>query len=195
MRQARSVSALLRPLLLSCLWLLACAAVGADQFSACKPAETAVFSNRIHVRCETPVDGHFPFFAVSTADPHQSNRLLSLMLGAELSDKYLDIQFDPADTSGSVFGCATANCRSIKALIVMERVPDRCELDNTQRRCPGFCASVGNNDPDCPGFCAAHDDMRCTGNCQRHPTNPDCGIDPADLCSKPDSSHLPQCAH
>lgn len=165
-------------------------ALAADQLSACKPAETAVFANRIHVRCETPVDGRFPFFAVSTADPRQANRWMALIMGAELGDKYLDVTFDPTDTSGAAFGCAVEDCRNIKALLMMERVPDRCEMDNTQRGCSGFCAANGNNDPGCPGFCTSHDDMRCPGNCDRHPANPSCVADP---CDGPNSSHLPQC--
>ena len=160
----------------------------ADQLSACKPAETAVFSNRIHVRCETPVDGRFSYFAIATAEPHEANRLLALMVGAELGDKYLLVSFDPADTSGAAFGCAVETCRNIKALLIMERVPNACELNNTQRGCSGFCAANNNNDPICPGFCSSHDDMRCAGNCQRHPDNPAC-----DRCSGPNRSHFPEC--
>ena len=174
-----------------------------DKFAACKPIETAAFGNRVHVMCETPVDGRFPYFAVSTADPRNASRMLALIAGAQLGDKFLSVLFDPSDTSATTFGCNANNCRNIKALIVLERVPGRCEFDGTQRGCAGFCAAIGNRDRACPGYCAAvgnntdpicpafcpsHDDFRCPGNCVRHPDNPAC-----DICNGPQASHNPQC--
>lgn len=165
----------------------------ADQSSACKPIESAALVERIHVRCETAVDGKFAYFAASYADARQANRLLALIVGAELGDKYLSIVFDPLDTSGQTFGCLASDCRTIKGLVIIERVPNRCEIDNTQRGCPAFCAAVGNNDPICPGYCNSHDDMRCAGNCNRHPENPACTPDPPDPCSEPNAPHRPNC--
>lgn len=172
--------------------LLSASSFAADQLSACKPTETAVFANRIHVRCETPVNGRFAYFAISTAEPRHTNRMLALMLGAELGDKYLSVLFDPLDTSGADFGCLVNDCRNIKALVLMEHVPNRCELDNTQAGCAGFCAANGNNDPICPGFCSARDDMRCVDNCQRHPSNPLCEpVEPVVQCIP--GSRNPKC--
>jgi len=187
------LSAVLRVTLAVSMLLLQMPVPAAEQFSGCKPTESAVFADRIHVRCETAVDGRFQFFASPTSDPRQANRFLALMVGAELGDKYLNVLFDPTDAGGATFGCLANNCRRIVALAIMERVPGRCEIDNTQRKCPGFCDAVGGNDPDCPGYCSSHDDMRCAGNCQRHPTNPECIPEPPDPCSGPQAPHLPQC--
>ena len=156
----------------------------ADQFSVCKPVETMVWTNRIHVRCEAPVDGKFPFFAVSTVDAKLANRMMVLMQAAQLSDRYLQIVFDAADTSGAAFGCNANDCRRIKALASIDRNPGRCEIDSTSRGCPGFCAAISNNDIDCPGFCASHDDRRCPNFCTRHPTDPKCAPpEPVDPCT------------
>ena len=156
----------------------------ADQFSVCKPVETMVWSNRIHVLCEAPVDGKFPFFAVSTSDARVANRMLALMQAAQLSDRHLRILFDPADTSGTAFGCNANDCRRIKALASIDRIPDRCEIDATARGCPGFCAAIANNDITCPAFCSTHDDSRCPQFCTRHPTDAECTAppEPPDPC-------------
>ena len=176
-------------------WMLSlwpASAPAADQFSACKPVESAVLPTHIHVLCQTPVDGRFPFFAITNVEPRQANRMLALMVGAELGDKFLRILFDPADTSGASFGCRVEDCRIIKALILIERTPAACEFDNTQLGCAGFCAAHANDDPSCPGYCASHDDERCAGNCTRHPANAACTHDP-DPCTGPNAGHNPAC--
>jgi hypothetical protein len=158
-----------------------------------------VWKDHIHVVCEAPVDGKFPFFAVSTLDAKVANRMMALMQAAQLSDRYLRILFDAADTSGTAFGCNANNCRAIKALASIDRTPDRCEINATSRgcagfcaaianndiTCPGFCAAISNNDITCPGFCSSHDDRRCPQFCTRHPTDPKCTApaDPVDPCT------------
>ena len=148
-----------------------------NKFAACKPTETAVFPERIHVRCDMPVDGRFWYFAVPTTDSRNANRMLSLMIGAQLGDKFLSVLFDPADLSGGSFGCNVNDCRNIRALLMTERVPGKCEINSTQRGCPGFCAAVGNNDPDCPGYCERQADPRCQNFCQKAPPHPDCVVE------------------
>jgi len=175
-----------------------------DKFSPCKPVEAATFANRVHVRCESPVDGKFSFFAVSTNDPKLAARTLSVIEAGQLGDKFIFVLFDPNDTSGPGFGCLLADCRPIKAAILTEERPGKCSIDNTQKSCPGFCAAGTNNSSDrsCPGFCAAHpndrqcpafcsthDDMSCPGNCARHPDDVRCGAT-SDECA---NRHLPGC--
>lgn len=166
------------------------AAFAAAQWSGCKPVETAVFPNRVHVKCETPVDRRFTFFAVPTTEPRFANRTLAILEGAELGDKYVFVRFDPDDLSGAQFGCETDNCRNLLGVALAERDPGRCEIDSTQSGCPAFCSVVANQDPSCPGYCESHDDMNCPGNCGRHPDNPECVPD-SDPCQR--NPHLPQC--
>ena len=107
----------------SLLWLTG--AVRAQQKSAaCKVVESAVFANRIHVRCEYPVDGKFLYFAAPTADPDPKfvNRVLSVILLAQQSGKVVNIEFDPlidpVDFKGRWFGCNSNNCRRILAILL-----------------------------------------------------------------------------
>jgi hypothetical protein len=180
-------------------------ALAQDKFSPCKPVESATFSNRVAVRCESPVDGKFSFFAVSTKDdPKLAARALSVIEAGQLGDKFIMVLFDPNDQTGNNFGCLLADCRPMKAAILTEERPGKCSIDNTQKGCPGFCAADGNNSNDrscpgfcaahpddrqCPGYCSTHDDMTCPGNCTRHPTNPKCNPN-SDECQ---NRHLPGC--
>jgi hypothetical protein len=94
----------------------------APKSAACNPVESAVFENRIHVRCEHPVDGRFPYFAVPTSDPKFANRVLSVILLAQESGKVVTIDFDPLvdplDAAGSGFGCNRDNCRKILGIVL-----------------------------------------------------------------------------
>jgi len=202
----------------SIVFVVACTGLSGEAFaqekwSACKPVEAATFSTRIHVKCESAVDGHFWFFAASTADSKFAARALSVIESAQLGDKFINILFDPADQSGPAFGCLLADCRPIAAVVLTETRPGKCDIDSTQRGCPGFCAAINNNDascpgyctshPDnrgcpgyctshpndrsCPGYCATHNDMTCPKNCVNHPDNPECD---KDRCR---NSHLPGC--
>jgi hypothetical protein len=127
---------------------------------------------------------------------------LSVIEAAQLGDKFVSVLFDPADETGAAFGCAVNDCRRMVAVIMTEDRPGKCDIDPTQRSCPGYCAAIGDNDrscpkfctahPDdrgCPGYCATNDDMQCPGNCTRHPANPKC--DPhSNECL---NQHLPGC--
>ena len=94
----------------------------AEKSAACKPVQSAVFANRIHVQCELPVDGKFLYFAAPTSDPKFTNRALSVILIAQESGKVVTIVFDPlvdpVDAAGSSFGCNPGDCRRILAIIL-----------------------------------------------------------------------------
>lgn len=104
------------------------AAAGVTYWYVCNGAPNnhiAVFTNRIHVFCSstTPVagapalDANILWFSVPTApDSAGSSRFLSLLQTAVLSAKPIWLMVDPTDTSGSSFGCGTANCRPIYAV-------------------------------------------------------------------------------
>jgi hypothetical protein len=142
------------------------------------------------VKCESPVDGKFTYFAASaTSDPRFAARALSIVEAAQLGDKYLNVLFDPNDQSGQAYGCALVDCRPLLAVVLRESYPDKCEIDVTQPGCPGFCAATGDNDPTCPGFCRTHDTIDCPGYCKRHPNDLDCKLD-SDRCR---NAKLPGC--
>jgi len=94
-------------------------AIAAD-FS-CSPTEVAVFSNRIHVKCSSALqDGTTTiwYWAVSTSDAQRANRFLSTASTALVSGRMLRFSYNPADASGTSFGCLTKDCRTPWAIAV-----------------------------------------------------------------------------
>jgi len=91
-----------------------------EKFVLCKPVETASFANRVHVRCEIPVDGKFVFFAASTQDPRFASRMLNLSMVGQVSERTLSILFDPSDQSGVAFGCLANDCRNAHSVALTE---------------------------------------------------------------------------
>jgi len=76
----------------------------------CSPVNVGVFSNRVHVRCTTAVNGIL-YFAVATSDANAAARALATFSTAIAAGHDVRIYFDPADTSGTAFGCAAGDCR------------------------------------------------------------------------------------
>lgn len=81
----------------------------------------AVFTSRVHVWCQstTPV-GSAPalsgisWFAIPTSpDSAAASRFLSLFQSSAISGRYVWLQINPTDTSGSSFGCAASDCRRV----------------------------------------------------------------------------------
>jgi hypothetical protein len=93
-----------------------------EKFALCKPVETASFANRVHVRCEIPVDGKFVFFAASTQEPRFASRMLNLSMVGQVSERTLSILFDPNDQSGVAFGCLANDCRNAHGVALTESV-------------------------------------------------------------------------
>jgi hypothetical protein len=85
-------------------------------WASCTPDNVAVFAERIHVRCTTPVNG-ISYFAFSTADDAEAARILSLFTSAQVTGRLLQVLYDPNDTtSGPPIGCAATDCRLIVAV-------------------------------------------------------------------------------
>jgi hypothetical protein len=86
-----------------------------EEYYSCKPYDVSVFPERIHVRCDKPTSGGIEFFAVPTAstDPAQVARILSVLLTAKATGKNVIVEYGPADTSGTDFGCTASNCRRL----------------------------------------------------------------------------------
>lgn len=82
----------------------------------CKPVQVMVFtvSPRLHVRCESPVNG-IRYFALSTEDAGRAGQVLSLLSTATVTGKSLTILYDPDDVSGVGIGCQKNDCRLIQA--------------------------------------------------------------------------------
>ena len=77
----------------------------------CVPVEVAVFSSRVHMRCQTPVAFYIWFFALPTSDP-QADRLLSLASTAmAIPGAKVSVHFEGTDTSGTSYGCGSSDCR------------------------------------------------------------------------------------
>jgi len=84
-----------------------------------EPANVAIFSNRIHVKCEVP-NGSIGFFAYPLTDAKQANRILSLLLTAEAANDRIVVSYDASDTSGTAFGCQSGDCRTIQAIYLQD---------------------------------------------------------------------------
>jgi hypothetical protein len=84
----------------------------------CTPANTAAYTNRIHVRC-TVANAGILYFAYPARDSANASRFQSLLAAATVAGKQVDVLYDPADTSGAAFGCAVADCRTIIAIALI----------------------------------------------------------------------------
>jgi hypothetical protein len=81
----------------------------------------AVFTNRVHVWCQsTTAVGGAPalsgiyWFAFPTSnDSAAASRFLSLFQTSAISGRYVWLEVNPTDTSGSSFGCAAGDCRRV----------------------------------------------------------------------------------
>jgi len=80
----------------------------------CTPGNVMVFYNRVHVKCVETVGG-IQYFAAPTTDAAHVSRVLTILSTALAAGRQLSIIYDPADTSGSAFGCAAGDCRIIQA--------------------------------------------------------------------------------
>jgi hypothetical protein len=123
---SRSRQAVAAGVLLAALVIVAALAVGvrlqpsvaiaaepdAAVWYRCAPANTAAYTNRIHVKC-TVANAGIQYFAYPTRDTANASRFLSLLSTATVAGKQLDILYDTADTSGTAFGCAASDCRTI----------------------------------------------------------------------------------
>lgn len=88
----------------------------------CNPTNhIGLFTNRIHIYCtSTTAIGGAPtltgiyWFAFPTSpDSAAASRFMSLMQTGVIAGRTLWVQVDPSDTSGTSFGCGTADCRRI----------------------------------------------------------------------------------
>ncbi|MEL7108246.1 MAG: hypothetical protein AAGJ68_00745 [Pseudomonadota bacterium] len=83
----------------------------------CKPATVGVFSNRIHVRCES-INGQgytedIKYYAMKLDDSPQVQATLQLLLMAKANNRELSINFDESDYN-SIPGCQGSNCRRLR---------------------------------------------------------------------------------
>ena len=98
--------------------LLASQSFAASTFYTCTSTEVATYPERIHVRCSVAASGGIVFFAVPTANSAHAARMLTVLMMAHLTAKPIIIEYDPADTSGTSFGCGASDCRRFLSLAV-----------------------------------------------------------------------------
>jgi hypothetical protein len=79
----------------------------------CTPANVAAYTSRIHVKCTVATGGGIQYFASPARDTANAARFLSLLSTAAVAGKQVDVLYDPADISGTPYGCAIADCRPI----------------------------------------------------------------------------------
>jgi hypothetical protein len=82
----------------------------------CTPFDVGVFITRVHIRCTNSVNAGgniVSWWAYPTSDSAGASRFLSLFETARATSSTVTIYYDPADLTGSSFGCANADCRRI----------------------------------------------------------------------------------
>jgi hypothetical protein len=85
----------------------------------CTPANVATYTTRIHVKCTVAAPGGILYFAYPTRDTANASRFLSVLSTALVAGKQVDVLFDPADLSGTAYGCAAGDCRPILAVALL----------------------------------------------------------------------------
>jgi arabinogalactan endo-1,4-beta-galactosidase len=95
---------------------LAGTAAAAPVWVDCTPGKVATFPSRVHVECTATVGGGILFFAVASSDTGYANRFMSLASSALVAGRTLRVFYDPADTSGTAFGCGAADCRRAQGI-------------------------------------------------------------------------------
>ena len=85
----------------------------------CVPQNVAVFSNRIHIKCDTADTDGIRYFAAPTTDSKHVARILSLLLTAKASGKRVGVDYNSYDLSGAAIGCATSDCRLIRWVYIV----------------------------------------------------------------------------
>ena len=92
------------------------AQVSATAAFVCTPFDVGVFIQRVHVRCTVAanVGGNLvSWWAYPTSDSAGASRFLSLFETAKATGTNITIYYDPADLTGSTFGCGNSDCRRI----------------------------------------------------------------------------------
>lgn len=81
----------------------------------CTPSNTAVFANRVHLKCENSIAG-IQFFAAPTTDAAHVARILSTITTATVAGRPVFVFYNPNDLSGAGIGCQTNDCRLIEGI-------------------------------------------------------------------------------
>ena len=81
----------------------------------------AVFTDRVHVWCQSTtavggapaLSGIYWFAFPTSPDSAGASRFLSLFQTSAISGRYVWLEVNPTDTSGSSFGCGSGDCRRV----------------------------------------------------------------------------------
>ncbi len=109
----------IRILSVLCFLILAAGTAGAATvWVDCTPANVATFASRVHVMCTASFGGGIQYFAVASSDTAYANRFMSLASSALVAGRTVGIFYDPADTSGSAWGCQANDCRRAQGIAI-----------------------------------------------------------------------------
>ena len=101
-------------------------AFGATVLYNCKPIEVGgVPGTRIHVLCDKGYTNnsaliYFSMPARTNDEIQRANLAVSVGMLALSTDKTVGLRFDDVDTSGTEFGCASLNCRTLSGIFVVK---------------------------------------------------------------------------
>ena len=87
----------------------------AKWYTTCNPENVATYRTRVHIKCAV-ADNGIQYFAAPTSNSKHAARVLSLLLTAQAAGKQVSVLYDPADSSGTAYGCLESNCRPILAV-------------------------------------------------------------------------------
>jgi hypothetical protein len=111
-----------------CIVLLGASSNAHAREVTCSVHEVKEFSNRVHVRCEEAYSlpgnsGHpLQYFAAPKSSKALADQLSALGQQAEgAGSSRLIVTYEPADLTGSSFGCQTHNCRRVQGLQLQPR--------------------------------------------------------------------------
>jgi hypothetical protein len=90
-----------------------------DVYTSCDVDSVGAWADRVHVRCNAPYPGStIYYFAVPATAREMASRVEAIGLVAQVTGANVRIYFNLADTSGSSFGCAAGDCRTVSGLEV-----------------------------------------------------------------------------
>lgn len=87
----------------------------AETWIKCESVQVVAYEVRVHVKCAAATEGVF-YFAASTDNHDNADRMLHVMTAAHLSDHTLSILYDPERTDDLPNGCRAEDCRKLLAI-------------------------------------------------------------------------------
>ncbi len=87
-----------------------------QRWSTCTPSQVLTFRERVHVLCVEHLHEQIQYLAVPTNDPAYAERVLTILLAAQVNNRRLTVLWDKKDLSGEAYGCGVEDCRPLLAV-------------------------------------------------------------------------------